>query len=144
MSTPKAAADVQFHSIVPQFAVPDVIAAAEYYRDVFGFQILGYFLDPPIYAIVCRGAVTIHFGKLDEGAKPAPNILRREDSIDAYIWVNDLDALDTELQTRGANVVQPPTHQVYNSYEMVVADPWGFRLAIGMSIASEPGSSSRP
>lgn len=144
MSAPRPAADVQFYSIVPQFAVPDVVAAAEYYRDVFGFQILGYFLDPPIYAIVRRGAVTIHFGKLDEDVQPAPNILRREDSIDAYIWVSDLDALHAELQARGASIVQPPTQQVYNSYEMVVADPWGFRLAIGMSTASEPRPSSRP
>jgi len=138
MSAPKPAANALFYSIVPQFAVPDVVSAAEYYREVYGFQILGYFLDPPIYAIVRRGAVTIHFGKLDEGAEPAPNILRREESIDAYIWVSDLDSVDAELKARGAKIVQPPVHQVYNSYEMVVADPWGFRLAIGMSTVSEP------
>jgi uncharacterized glyoxalase superfamily protein PhnB len=137
MSPPKAAADVQFYSIVPQFTVPDVVAAAEYYRDVFGFQILGYFLDPPIYAIVRRGAVTIHFGKLDEGATPGPNILRREESIDAYVWVSDVDSLHAELKGRGASVVQSPVQQVYDSYEMIVADPWGFRLATGMSTASE-------
>lgn len=143
MSAPEPAVDVQFYSIVPQFTVPDVVCAAEYYRDVFGFQILGYFLEPPIYAIVRRDTVTIHFGKLDEDAQPAPNILRREESIDAYIWVSDLDPVHAELQTRGAKIVQAPTHQVYNSYEMIVADPWGFRLAIGTSTSSEPLPSGR-
>jgi hypothetical protein len=41
--------------------VPDVVTAAEYYRDVLGFRILGYFLDPPVYAIVARDSVEIHF-----------------------------------------------------------------------------------
>jgi hypothetical protein len=34
--------------ISPQFVVPDVVAAAEYYRDVLRFRTLGYFLDPPV------------------------------------------------------------------------------------------------
>ena len=35
--------------ISPQLVVPDVVEAAEYYRDVLGFQILGYFYQPPVY-----------------------------------------------------------------------------------------------
>jgi len=119
--------------IAPQFAVPDVTVAAEYYRDVLGFKILGYWLDPPIYAIVERDAVVIHFGKLDRGVAAAPNITRREGSIDAYIWVDDVDALYAELQSRGAKVVERPTTQVYKSYEMIVEDHLGFRLAFAMN-----------
>jgi hypothetical protein len=33
---------VVFRSATPQFTVPDVVRAAEYYRDVFGFEITGY------------------------------------------------------------------------------------------------------
>src|SRR5215467_9806091 len=137
MTTSETTSSVAFRSICPQFAVPDVVAAAEYYRDVLGFQILGYFLDPPIYAIVGRDSVKIHFGKLDEGAAPAPNIRRREGSIDAYIWITDLDPLHAELQRRGAKIVQPPCLQVYQSYEMVVEDHLGFRLAFGMDTSSK-------
>jgi catechol 2,3-dioxygenase-like lactoylglutathione lyase family enzyme len=36
--------------VSPQFIVPDVTSAAEYYRDVLGFRILGYFQDPPVFA----------------------------------------------------------------------------------------------
>ena len=55
--------------VSPQFIVPDVVAAANYYRDVFGFRILSYFLDPPVFAVVARDAVEIHFGKADNGGR---------------------------------------------------------------------------
>ncbi len=136
MAEPQAKAAVECRMIAPQFVVPDVVAAAEYYRDVLGFHIRGYFLDPPIYAIVARDSVVVHFGKIDEGMAAAPNIRRREGSIDAYIWVNDVDSLYAELEERGAKIVEPPVTQVYNCYEMVVEDGFGFRLAFGMPVGS--------
>jgi predicted enzyme related to lactoylglutathione lyase len=138
MSEPQTKAAVECRMISPQFVVPDVVAAAEYYRDVLGFRIRGYFLDPPIYAIVARDSVEIHFGKADIGTATSPNIRRRERSIDAYIWVNDLDPLYAELKERGAKIVEPPTTQVYKCYEMIVEDRFGFRLAFGMDISSQP------
>jgi predicted enzyme related to lactoylglutathione lyase len=134
---------VQCRMISPQFVVPDVVTAAEYYRDVLGFRIRGYFLDPPIYAIVARDSVEIHFGKADTGTAASPNTQRREGSIDAYIWVNDLDPLYAELKERGAKIVKPPVTQVYKCYEMIVEDALGFRLAFGMDISSRPDFSSR-
>ncbi len=56
MAEPQSNPAVQCRMISPQFVVPDVVVAAEYYRDVLGFGIRGYFLDPPIYAIVARGS----------------------------------------------------------------------------------------
>lgn len=127
----KTAAKLKF--ISPQFAVPDVVEASEYYRDKLGFKILGYFLDPPVYSIVGRDSVEIHFGKLDRGVTPGPNITRREESLDAYIWADDVDSLYAELKQRGAKIVEPPSARVYNAYEMVVEDLYGFRLAFAMN-----------
>ena len=121
--------------ISPEFAVSDVRAAAEYYRDVFGFQILGYFLDPPVYAMVGRDAVEIHFGKIDREAQPSTNIERRKIGLDAYVWVNDLDALYAEFQGRGAKIVEAPAMRVYKCYEMVVEDSCGFRLAFSQDFS---------
>jgi predicted enzyme related to lactoylglutathione lyase len=143
MAEPQTKAVVECRMIAPQFVVPDVVAAAEYYRDVLGFHIRGYFLDPPIYAIVARDSAVIHFGKIDEGIATAPNIQRREGSIDAYIWVNDLDPLYVELRERGAKIVEPPVTQIYNCYEMVVEDGFGFRLAFGMPVSSQPDVAAR-
>jgi len=143
IAEPQTKAAVECRMIAPQFVVPDVVVAAEYYRDVLGFCIRGYFLDPPIYAIVARDSVEIHFGKADTGLASSPNIQRREGSIDAYIWVNDLDPLHAELKGRGAKIVEPPTTQVYKCYEMVVEDRFSFRLAFGMDVSYRPDISAR-
>src|SRR5262245_45567133 len=65
-------------AICPTFIVPDVVATAEHYRDVLGFKILGYFLDPPVFAMVARDAAEIHFGKADVGTSISPNSARRK------------------------------------------------------------------
>ena len=88
-------------SVVPQFVVPDVVAAAEYYRTKLGFTILGDFLKPPVFAMVQRDAAEFHFGKSDTGeAMPGTRI--RRGGLDAYIHVEDLDARHEELKLRGA------------------------------------------
>src|SRR5256885_16919391 len=115
--------------ISPEFAVHDVVAAAEYYRDILGFKILGYFARPPVYAIVGRDSAVIHLGRVDNGTSASPNVTRRVLGLDAYIWVDDLDALYQELRSRGAKVIDPPTMRVNECYEMVVEDNFGFRLA---------------
>jgi catechol 2,3-dioxygenase-like lactoylglutathione lyase family enzyme len=119
--------------VSPQFIVPDVTSAAEYYRDVLGFRILGYFQDPPVFAMVARDAVEIHFGKADNGATASPNVIRRRGlGLDAYIWVNDLDALHAEFEGRGAKIIEGPAVRVYQCYEMVVEDNFGFHLCFSM------------
>ena len=131
----------KLNMISPEFAVPDVVAAAEFYRDKLGFKIHGYFLDPPVYAMVGRDSVEIHFGKSDTGAAPSPNHLRRKGlGLDAYIWVNDLDSLHAELQSRGVKITEPPTMRVYKCYEMVIEDNFGFRLAFSEDFSSVDGS----
>jgi hypothetical protein len=48
MPEAKPSGAARLKKVAPQFIVPDVVAAAEYYRDKLGFQILGYFLEPPV------------------------------------------------------------------------------------------------
>ena len=61
-----------FTGLAPQFVMADVVATAEFYRDKLGFEILGFFLDPPVFAMVRRDAAEIHIGKAD-GDKPHVN-----------------------------------------------------------------------
>ena len=125
--TPETARSVQFKSIAPSFVVDDVVSTAEYYRDVLGFQILGYFADPPAFAMVGRGGVEIHFGKAD--AEPQrSNLELRAISSDAYIWVDDVEALFQELKASGADIIEGPTRRIYDCVEMEVRDCNGFKL----------------
>jgi len=131
----KPTAAAQLSSVCPSFAVPDVVVAAEYYRDKLGFRILGYFLDPPVYGIVGRDSVRVHLGLIETGVPSSPNTVRREEGIDAYIWVDSVDVLYREFQERGASIIDPPTKRVYGCYEMVLQDNNGFRIAFGTDIA---------
>jgi hypothetical protein len=106
---------VFFYSIAPQFVVPDVVKGAEYYRDALGFEILGYWLDPPVYSIVKRQGVEIHFGKSD--APPRSNTSIRPDGMDAYIFVGDVDRLATEFTARSTHIVEGPFDRVYGKRE---------------------------
>ena len=113
-------------SIAPQLVVPDVVATAEYYRDVFGFKILSYWAEPPVYSIVARGGVEIHFGK-SESAGPSNSVVRSE-AFDLYIWVTDVQAMFDELAASGAEILEGPVKRIYESTEVVVKDCNGFVL----------------
>jgi uncharacterized glyoxalase superfamily protein PhnB len=118
---------VTFKSIAPSFVVADVVSTAEYYRDILGFEILGYFADPPVFAMVGRGGVEIHFGKAD--AEPQrSNLELRKISSDAYIWVDDVEALFQELTASDADIIEGPTRRIYDCVEMEVRDCNGFKL----------------
>lgn len=141
MAEVEAKSAVRLLMVNPHFVVPDVVASAEYYRDVFGFKILGYFLDPPVFAMVARDSVEIHFGKSDHSLPPSPNHLRRRGlGIDAYIWVNDLDRLHVELKSAGAKILEAPAQRVYQCYEMVVEDNFGFHLCFSMDFSAAGGT----
>ena len=118
---------VTFKSVAPSFVVSDVIATAEYYRDVLGFEILGYFGEPTVFAMVARGGVEFHFGKAD--AEPQrSNLELRRISSDAYIWVDDVEGLFKELTGSGADIIEGPTRRIYDCVEMEVRDCNGFKL----------------
>jgi len=122
---------VQFRKIATQFVVEDVVETAEYYQNVLGFELLGYFLDPPVYAMLSRGNVEMHFGKADERPKDVSSTQFRRVGFDAYIWVDDIYALHEELKAKGAKILDGPVTRVYGSTEIEVEDCNGFKLVFG-------------
>jgi catechol 2,3-dioxygenase-like lactoylglutathione lyase family enzyme len=119
----------RLRSVAPQFVVPDVVKAAEYYRDVLGFEILGFFADPPVFAMVRRDGVELHFGKIDiERSMQNNDMVRHGLGTDAYIWVDDIDKLHRELVGKGAEIVEGPIRRVYDCTELTVRDCNGFQL----------------
>ena len=47
--------------IAPQFFTTDIPGTVAYYKDKLGFECLGTWQDPPVYAIVARDQHAIHF-----------------------------------------------------------------------------------
>ena len=124
-------AALTFKKLAPQFVVPDVVMTAEFYRDELGFKILGYFLDPPVYAMVSRDGAEIHFGKADGDLVQVNESVRRGLGTDVYIWVSDIDQLFAELSERSVEIIDGPTKRVYGSTEVVIKDCNGFQLVFG-------------
>jgi len=119
----------RFETIVPQFTVPGVNAAARYYADVLGFEIKGFFGDPVVFAMVGRGPVEIFFNQGEQlGRQPGPRV---SVGYDAYIRVSGVDALAAELKSRGARIVEGPVDRIYGMRELVIDDCHGIRLAFG-------------
>jgi uncharacterized glyoxalase superfamily protein PhnB len=122
--------------VSPILGVRDVRRAAEYYRDVLGFSLdpaTGVFqptADEPggVYAIVTRGAASVHF-QIRRGNLPE----RRREPLerDVYVYAGGLDAIHADLQRRGAVIVQAPRATAYGLRELVVEDPNGYRVAFG-------------
>ena len=115
--------------ITPQFTVPDVVATAEYYRDVWGFNIEGYWRDPPVFTIIERDGLRMHFNKAEPGTKPRTG--RVEDGYDVYINVHGLDAWTERLRQNGAEILDGPELMVYGMRELIVRDLNGLIIALG-------------
>ena len=122
----------------PVLGVRNVRQAAEYYRDVLGFNldpVEGVFqpsADEPggVYAIVTRSGAWIHF-QIRRG--DVPERKRQAFERDAYFYVDDLDALHSDLQRRGALIRQGPLMAPYGIREVVVEDLNGCLLTFGQS-----------
>jgi catechol 2,3-dioxygenase-like lactoylglutathione lyase family enzyme len=139
---------IEFISAVPQFTVPDVVKTAEYYRDVLGFQIAGYWngesvsmepTEPPVFGIVWRDKIQFFFSRADDSPVRTG---RAEFALDAYIRITGVDELATELRERGAEIIDGPEDRIYNQRELVVADCNGLVLCFGEEIGQSSGESS--
>ena len=117
--------------IAPQFFTTDLPATLAYYRDALGFDCLGTWHDPPVYAIVARDAQKIHFRVAEP---PTPNPDKHADELlDAYLIVDNADALYAEYAARGVEFTRPIGDAPWQSREFVVKDCDGRLLAFGMS-----------
>jgi uncharacterized glyoxalase superfamily protein PhnB len=115
--------------IAPQFFTTDVLATLAYYKDKLGFDCLGTWEDPPVYAIVARDHHRIHFRCAEP---PAPNPDKYADELlDAYLFIEDADTLYAEFSTRGVEFTRGLGNTPWHSREFVVKDCDGRLLAFG-------------
>jgi catechol 2,3-dioxygenase-like lactoylglutathione lyase family enzyme len=127
---PQTKKQATLKSLAPQLVVEDVVKTAEYYRDILGFTLLGYWMDPPVYSIVQRDGVEIHFGKAKKSG--VSNSTIRSGAFDLYIWVSDIDAVFEELKAAGAKIIEGPVKRIYDSTELTVEDCNGYSLVFAV------------
>lgn len=125
------ASEIKLQAINPQFAVTDLIKTAEYYRDFLGFEILGYWFDPPVYTIVKRDDVELHFGKADTNEAQPSNLKWRAEGLDAYIRITGIQKMYDELKAKGVTILEPVCEREYGMIEFAIADCNGFKIVFG-------------
>ena len=118
--------------IAPQFFTLDIPSTLAYYKDKLGFECLGTWLDPPVYAIVARDQHAIHFRCAEP---PRANSDKYSDELlDAYVLVEDADSLYAEYAAQGVEFTRELANTPWNSREFVVKDCDGRLLAFGAAL----------
>lgn len=115
--------------IAPQFFTTDLDATLVYYTEKLGFECVGTWHDPPVYAIVARDEHRIHF-RVAHPPQPSPDKYADE-LLDAYIFVESADALHSEYAARGVEFARALDDTPWDSREFVVKDCDGRLLAFG-------------
>jgi len=104
---------------LPELPCNDVAAAVSHYRDILGFRInyqqhdLGV-MDRDAITVVLIARTELHTGI---GS--------------AYVYIEDADALYTELRSKGANVQGEPVSHPWGLRDFAVLDPEGNRITFG-------------
>jgi uncharacterized glyoxalase superfamily protein PhnB len=115
--------------IAPLFFTMDIPATLAYYQDKLGFECSGTWHDPPVYAIAERDRQAIHF-RCAEPPTANPDKYR-EELLDAYLLVEDADALYAEYAAKGVEFTRKLGDMPWQSREFVVKDCDGRLLAFG-------------
>lgn len=125
-------ADLKLLGIAPVLLVSDLTASAAFWREMLGFKV-DLFNHPPDFAIAERDGVRVMLGLVPAAAKSkiVPNWHVVPCSNQAYIWVNDVDAMYAEVQSRGAQIDFTIYNTPWGTREFGVQDPAGHDIAFG-------------
>lgn len=123
-------------SIAPYFIVDDVVTTANYYRDKLGFQYKRFWNEPPSFCMVYRNGVVIMLAQVENTGNMRPNRLvdLEGEAWDAYIWIENADAIYTEFKSKGVKITRHICDQPYGCRDFDVEDCNGYRLCFGQDI----------
>ena len=123
-------------SIAPYFAVTDVVATANYYRDQLGFQYERFWNEPPSFCMVQRNGIVIMLAQLEAPDAVRPNRLVDPggSAWDAYVWIDDANALYAEFKSKGVKIAREICDQIYGCRDFDVEDCNGYRLCFGQDL----------
>lgn len=118
---------------MPVLEVADVAASSAYYQSL-GFHDGGPWGDPPGFAILQRGDVTLALSRACDGPP------RVSEAWAAYVYVDDIETLHAEFAAAGAQgltEIRTPPH--YGCRDFDIRDPDGHTIAFGQSNDPRPG-----
>jgi len=120
MTTP-APPHVDCERLHPGLPVGDVVAAVDFYTSKLGFVVGFTWGDPPTFAGMNLGDVSIHLMQVGADAR----------GCEVYFMVGDADELHAFHRANGVEIVVPPDDREYGLRDYSVRDPWGNELVFG-------------
>jgi predicted enzyme related to lactoylglutathione lyase len=122
--------------IAPYFIVDDVVATANYYRDQLGFHYHRFWGEPPCFCMVQRSGIVIMLSQFAKTGVLRPNRIAdpHGEAWDAYVWVEDADALYAEFKSKGVLITRAICDQPYGCRDFDVEDCNGYRLCFGQDL----------
>ena len=123
-------------SIAPYFVVDDVVTTANFYRDKLGFEYERFWGEPPCFCMVRRSGIVIMLKQLEVIGVMRPNrtIDPERGAWDAYIWIDNADALYAEFKSKGVIIARDICDQPYGCRDFDVDDCNGYRLCFGQNL----------
>ena len=121
----------QFQATAPHFVVEDLRTSVTYFHEVLGFDLPKLWGEPPSFAMPSRDGFIFMLQQAEPGSNSTRS-LGRGQIWDAYVWVNDADALFAEFSKNGAIIeYEPCIREAYDMKEFAVRDPDGHIIAFG-------------
>ncbi len=113
--------------------VADLQRSVDYFSDRLGFE-CHVFGDPPNFATATRDAAVILIALSDQPERLVPHWQIVDRMWDAYIRVEDADAIYAEVQERGAGIDYTIYDAPHGFREFGVQDPDGHDIAFGQRL----------
>jgi len=123
-------------SIAPYFVVDDVVTTSNFYRDKLGFEYERFWGEPPCFCMVRRSGIVIMLKQLEVIGVMRPNrtVDPERGAWDAYIWIDNADALYAEFKSKGVIIARDICDQPYGCRDFDVDDCNGYRLCFGQNL----------
>jgi uncharacterized glyoxalase superfamily protein PhnB len=121
--------------IAPYFIVPDVVAAAEFYRDKLGFHFDRYWGEPPGFVMMKCDGIVVMLKKVEGVDQSFPNHAVHPNACwDAYVWVPDAQKLYEEFKSNGVTIAREIEETEYGCRDFDVRDLNGYVLCFGQEL----------
>ncbi|HVH66440.1 MAG TPA: VOC family protein [Gemmatimonadales bacterium] len=113
-----------------------MVASANYYRDKLGFHYERFWGDPPGFCMVKRRGIVIMLSQVGRTGVMHPNRLAdpEGEAWDAYVWVENADALYAEFTSKAVTIARTICDQPYGCRDFDVEDCNGYRLCFGQDL----------
>ena len=123
----------QFIGSAPYFLVTDLQKSVDYYCNCLGCDRPQLWGNPPEFAMPSRDGYTFMLKQAKDASEVSPNA-KKNAYWDAYVWINDADALFAEYQKNGAKIhYEICIQHDYDMKEFAIEDPDGYVIAFGQN-----------